>query len=65
MRRSSDIEERLARIEETMATQDDIQELRGLIDGRGTPGVVRRLARTLLVALFAGAFAALIVAVTR
>ena len=65
MRRGGDFEARLARVERTMATRDDVEELRGLIEGKGPAGVVRRLARTLLVALVAGAFAALIVAFTR
>ena len=65
MRRGGDFEARLARVERTMATQEDIEELRGLIEGRGPAGVVRRLGRTLLVAMVAGAFAALILAFTR
>ncbi len=65
MRRGGDFEARLARVERTMATRDDIEELRGLIESKGPAGVVRRLGRTLLVALVAGAFAALIVLFTR
>lgn len=65
MRSGGDFEARLARVERTMATRDDIQELRGLIEGKGPAGVVQRLGRTLLVAVVAGAFAALIVAFTR
>lgn len=65
MRRGGDFEARLARVERTMATRDDIEELRGLIEGKGAPGVVRRLGRTLLVALTAAAVAALVVAFAR
>ena len=65
MRRDGYFETRLAWVERTMATRDDIQELRGLIEGEGTAGVVQRLGRTVLVALVAGAFAALIMAFTR
>ena len=65
MRSGGDLEARLARVERTMATRDDIEELRGLIEGRGSARVFRRLGRTLLVALIAAAFAALVVASTR
>lgn len=43
MRRNADLAERVARIEERMATRDDIAELRAAIEAGQTPhGVLRR-----------------------
>ena len=39
MPRPPDLEERLARIEEKMATRDDVEALRALVDRRTAPGL--------------------------
>ena len=39
MQRPPDLNERLARIEEKMATRDDVEALRALVDRRTAPGL--------------------------
>ncbi len=39
VQRPADLEERLARIEEKMATRDDLSELRARLEKRGPPGM--------------------------
>ena len=39
MQRPPDLNERLARIEEKMATRDDLGELKALLEKRGPPGL--------------------------
>ncbi|MDE0174795.1 MAG: hypothetical protein OYH76_21985 [Defluviicoccus sp.] len=65
MRRGGDYEERIARIERTMPTRDDIEDLRRLIEGRGTPRVFRRFGRMMLVGLIVTGFVVLVLAFSR
>ena len=60
MARQPGIEERLARIEERMATRADIAELRELLDDRAGRTIGRRLGRAALVAALAVGVAALL-----
>ena len=59
MRRSNDIAGRLARIEETMATQDDVAEL-GAEIARLRRSPWRRLGVTVFIAVLVIGFAALV-----
>ena len=64
MRRSGDIAERLARIEDRMATRDDVAELREAVEALGPPSR-RRLGGTLLGAVLFLGLLALALAYTR
>ena len=66
-RRAPDLEERVSRIEERMATRDDIAELRATIEAGGTPrGVLRRrLTRAAAGVAVCVGIAALILALAR
>ena len=58
-----DLHERVSRIEETMATRDEVAELRRLIEGRGA--VLRWAGGALFGAAVALGFLALLLTVTR
>ena len=61
MQRPPDLAERVARIEERMATRDDLAELRALIERRAT---ARWLRGTLSTAAIAAGFLALLLVFT-
>lgn len=67
MRRGGDLEARVSRIEETMATRDDIAELRAAIEAGGTPrgSLRRRLKHMLGAAALTLGFVVLILAFAR
>ncbi len=64
MRQPPDLNERLARIEERMATRDDVDELRALLDRRASPGL-RWAGRALFSAALTVGFLALVLVFTR
>ena len=64
MQRPPDLNERPARIEEKMATRDDVEELRALVERRTAPGL-RWAGRALFGAAIAMGFLALVLAFTR
>ena len=64
MQRSPDLNERLARIEERMATRDDVDELRALLDRRASPGL-RWAGSALFSAALTVGFLALVLVFTR
>ena len=64
MQRPPDLNERLARIEEKMATRHDVGELRALIESRNSP-TRRWLGGAVFAAMLAVGFLALVVAFTR
>ena len=64
MQRSPDLDERLARIEERMATRDDVDELRALLDRRASPGL-RWAGSALFSAALTVGFLALVLVFTR
>ena len=64
MQRPPDLDERLSRIEEKMATREDLEALRALVDRRTAPGL-RWAGRALFGAAIAIAFLALVLAFAR
>lgn len=63
MQRPPDLHERVARIEETMATRDEVAELRALVERR--EATARWLRGTLSTAAIAAGFLALLLIFTR
>ncbi len=63
MQRPPDLAERVARIEEKMATRDEVEELRALVERRDT--TTRWLRGTLSTAVIAAGFLALLLVFTR
>ena len=67
-RRTPGLEERVSRIEQTMATRDDIADLRAAMEGYGGPPrpvLRRRLTRAVAGAALCVGLAALILALAR
>ena len=64
MQHPPDLNERLARIEEKMATREDVEALRALLDRRALPGL-RRAGGVLFGAALTLGFLALVLAFTR
>ena len=64
MQHPPDLNERLARIEEKMATHDDLDELRALLERRALPGL-RWAGGALFGAALTVGFLALVLAFTR
>ena len=64
MQRPPDLNERLARIEEKMATRDDVAQLRSTIQSRGAP-LHRWLGGAVFAAVLAVGFLALVPIFTR